>query len=222
MNICIAYILVYIYIYIIVYIYNSIYIDEEGYVRKESHEGKQLFIDRMQEQLESNKNKCSLINTAFQGSGYDTYFTDYEILMWSDFLHDGSSDIQGSYLQHIILPGLANSMSIFRFFLTSQKASYAYHILNNLDFNDHDTELQKRYNISLLNPLSFRINKLTGGSVTVMEVETLKIKRFMKDMYGYRVNQLVIDFVKDREGKYWIRGVQAFTLEEVINAIIII
>ena len=208
MNIYIAYIQVSTY-----YSWYILYIDKEGYLERNWVEGKKFFLERCKQR--EHKLEEGYIYMCFQGSGYDAYFTDFDLFTF-DSLHENEADVSESYHQEIISPANTTSMSIYRFFLTAQKASYAYYIINKTNLQNTERIISSRYNISLLSPFSFKIHKLTGASVQLMEIETLKIKRLLGEAFGYRIKQLVVDFIKDHNGKYWIRAVHSFTLANVI------
>ena len=195
---------IYIYIYVI---------DSEGYLAREPYLGKQLFLERADRRAYNRE--TSNIYLGFQGKGYDSYFTDYDVFHYHALTQGGEGDIAGSYHQQIIIPSNRNNMSMYRFFLTKGKASYAWYIQNEVYINDLEYHVNQRYNISLLDPLAFKIRKMTGGCLLRMEDEALKIRKLMGDAFGFRLTHLVVDFIKDTQGKYWFRSLHSFTVDNV-------
>jgi hypothetical protein len=61
------------------------------------------------------------------------------------------------------------------------------------------------------------IYPLHGHALTKVEIEGRKLLDFIHMTYFIRINEIVIDFVKDREGKYWILNVKGFRLDESIT-----
>ena len=194
------------------YLY-CLYTDENGFLAREPFNGKQMFLDRCEEREQSGES--SLIYLAFEGEGYNSYFTNYDIYPYNTLNTGGGGDISGSYNQKLIKPNTSKTMQFFRFFLTTHKASFAYQVTNKVQLEDNNYILADRYYNNIMTPLSFHIMKFVGSSITPMEDETFKIKNYMRDAYGYRLNQLVVDYYKDNTGKYWVKSIHSFTLEQV-------
>lgn len=53
-----------------------------------------------------------------------------------------------------------------------------------------------------------------GKSIELMQIEAKKICTFLSCTYGFRVQELVADFVKDSNDIFWLINVKSFLLEE--------
>ena len=54
----------------------------------------------------------------------------------------------------------------------------------------------------------------SGKSIERMQMAAKRICSFMARAYGFRVQELVVDFVRDLHDVYWLVNVKAFRLED--------
>jgi hypothetical protein len=65
-------------------------------------------------------------------------------------------------------------------------------------------------------PDSLAVYALSGPALAKVEAQGRRLLEFVHKSYFVRINEIVIDFVKDREGVYWIVNVRGFKLDESI------
>ena len=54
----------------------------------------------------------------------------------------------------------------------------------------------------------------SGKSIERMQIEAKKICNLLSRAYGFRIEELVADFVRDRHDTFWLINVKSFVLEE--------
>ena len=54
----------------------------------------------------------------------------------------------------------------------------------------------------------------SGKSIERMQIEAKKICNLLSRAYGFRIEELVADFVRDKHDTFWLINVKSFVLEE--------
>ncbi len=87
-------------------------------------------------------------------------------------------------------------------------------LANKVKYEDARQDMAHRYQLHEDDPESFDVYMLTGKAIERMQVEAKKICNLLSRAYGFRLLELVADFVKDRHDTYWLVNVKSFVLEE--------
>ncbi len=81
---------------------------------------------------------------------------------------------------------------------------------NDTRFDDDASDIEARF---LLKEGHCRNYTLAGKSIEGMQAEAKKVCDMMCTAFGLRVTELVADFVRDRDDRYWLTNVRSFLLE---------
>jgi len=109
-------------------------------------------------------------------------------------------------------------MQMYRlFYYSSRKAPVATIFVKKIKFNDPNYVPKDKFLITSNQIESHKelIDVFTqaGKSIKRMEEELKKLRAFMFQAFGFRVEELAADFVKDKNDRYCLINVKYFTLE---------
>ena len=105
-------------------------------------------------------------------------------------------------------------MQMYRlFYYASQKAPIAIVFLKQIKFDDPRYGPEEKFLISDKQMELVDNFSQSGKSITRMKSEAKKLCNFLSRAYGFRVEEIVVDFVRDKADIYWIVNVKSFLLE---------
>eukprot|EP00826_Nyctotherus_ovalis_P018212 TRINITY_DN15430_c0_g2_i1.p1 TRINITY_DN15430_c0_g2~~TRINITY_DN15430_c0_g2_i1.p1 ORF type:complete len:111 (+),score=39.38 TRINITY_DN15430_c0_g2_i1:127-459(+) len=99
-------------------------------------------------------------------------------------------------------------MQMYRvFYYSSRKAPVAITLVKKIRFSDPGYSAEEKF-VILDNQLEL-VETFTqsGKSIERMEQEAKGLCSFLSRAYGFRVEELVADFVRDKSGLYWLTNV---------------
>ena len=94
-----------------------------------------------------------------------------------------------------------------------QKACYGITMSNRIDANDPKASLNSKFKLSYTTN-SFEYYLSSGSSVSAYKAYATNIHHYLLKYYGYRIEYLVCDFLKDPLGQIWFLSLRSFKLEE--------
>jgi hypothetical protein len=62
----------------------------------------------------------------------------------------------------------------------------------------------------------FEVYKQTGNAIKSLEFEAQKIIEFLHLNYPVKIDQIVLDFIKDSSNTWWFLGCKGFKLDEKV------
>eukprot|EP00826_Nyctotherus_ovalis_P015041 TRINITY_DN14240_c0_g1_i1.p1 TRINITY_DN14240_c0_g1~~TRINITY_DN14240_c0_g1_i1.p1 ORF type:complete len:170 (+),score=36.79 TRINITY_DN14240_c0_g1_i1:628-1137(+) len=105
-------------------------------------------------------------------------------------------------------------MQIYRFFYySSLKAPVAVGFIKRIKFSDSRHGPDEKFLISDMQLELVDSFIQSGKAITRMQDEAKKLCNFLSAAYGFRIEELVVDFVRDKFDTYWLMNVKSFTLE---------
>jgi len=105
-------------------------------------------------------------------------------------------------------------MQIYRFFYySSLKAPVVVGFIKRINFNDQYYSPDEKFIISDTSMKLVDSFVQSGKSISRMQGEAKKICNFLSAAYGFRVEELVVDFIRDKFDTYWLMNVKSFALE---------
>jgi hypothetical protein len=93
-------------------------------------------------------------------------------------------------------------------------ASYAYQIVAIQSLKYPESELTKRCAVDFGSPGSLEVVKQTGAALRPLEEVAEHIATYLSRGYHLRIDKIVLDFLKDEQGKLFLCGCKGFLLEE--------
>ncbi len=106
-------------------------------------------------------------------------------------------------------------MQMYRlFYYASRKAPIAITLSRRFKFAEQPYPVEERFLITEGQMESVETFAQAGKSIERMEQEAKKICNFLSRAYGFRVLELVADFVRDKHDVFWLTNVRSFVLEE--------
>ena len=87
-------------------------------------------------------------------------------------------------------------------------------LVNKVKYADVRLVLGHRYQVHEEIPGSVETYTLAGKAIERILAEARQVCNLLALAYGYRLIELVADYVKDKEGRYWLNNVRSFVLEE--------
>ncbi len=106
-------------------------------------------------------------------------------------------------------------MQMYRlFYYASRKAPIAITFVKKIKFEEQGYVPEEKFLISE-NQLEL-VDTFTqsGKSIERMQQEAKKLCAFLSRAYGFRVEEFVADFIRDKSDQYWLTNVKNFVLEE--------
>ena len=105
-------------------------------------------------------------------------------------------------------------MQMYRvFYCTVRKAPVAITYVKKIKFNDRHYGPQEKFLISDSESELVETFAQSGKSIIRMQEEAKRICMFLSRAYGFRIEELIADFVRDKSDAYWLTNVKSFTLE---------
>jgi len=105
-------------------------------------------------------------------------------------------------------------MQMYRmFYYASRKAPIAVTFVKKIKFSDTRYTPEERFLISDKQLEFVELFSQSGKSIEQMKLSAKDLCNFLSRAYGFRVEELVADFVRDKHGIYWMINVRSFTLE---------
>lgn len=106
-------------------------------------------------------------------------------------------------------------MQMYRvFYYTSLKAPIAITFVKKIKFSNQIHNPDEKFLIADSQLELVDTFTQSGKSISRMENEMKKICNFLSAAYGFRVKEIVADFVKDKYDIYWLMNVKHFILEK--------
>lgn len=93
-------------------------------------------------------------------------------------------------------------------------ASYAYQIVATQSLKYPESELTKRCTVDFGSPGSLEVVKQTGAALRPLEDAAEHIAAYLSRGYHLRIDKIVLDFLKDEQGRLYFCGCKGFLLEE--------
>ena len=105
-------------------------------------------------------------------------------------------------------------MQMYRvFYYASRKAPIAVTFVKKIKFNEMGYSVFDKFLISDNQMELVELFTQSGKSIEKMEQEAKDICSFLSRAYGFRVEELVADFVRGKSGAYWMTNVRFFILD---------
>ena len=105
-------------------------------------------------------------------------------------------------------------MQIYRVhYYVVRKAPIAITYVKKIKFSDQHYGPQDKFLISDTESELVESFSQSGKSISRMQEEAKKICSFLSRAYGFRVENFIADFVRDKSDVYWLTNVKSFTLE---------
>ena len=105
-------------------------------------------------------------------------------------------------------------MQMYRvLYYSCRKAPIAITFVKKIKFNSTNNHPSEKFLISLYQTELVEIFTQSGKSIDRMEQDAKKLCVFLSRAYGFRVEELVLDFIRDKYDRYWVMNVVSFVLE---------
>lgn len=102
-------------------------------------------------------------------------------------------------------------MQLYRlFYYSSRKAPVATALAKRTKFGDTRCSVEERFVVADEELDAF---VQAGKSIERMCEQAKKLCNLLARVYGFRVNELVVDFVRDKRDVYWLTNIRYFSLE---------
>ena len=103
----------------------------------------------------------------------------------------------------------------------SNRANFAYFV-NSIALNpyEEDCDLQKCV-VNTDKPSKLEVFTMSGGSILPFEKEASKVVKYLNKGYNVRIQEIILDFLKDEEGTIWFCGCKGLRIDTstLVNAL---
>ncbi|CAG9334004.1 unnamed protein product [Blepharisma stoltei] len=123
----------------------------------------------------------------------------------------------GTMIQRYIRPN-GERPSVIRLFYISEtkdnKASFAYCIVSSMRAIEQYSQAK---NIVCSNIIGgFDMYQMHGLAISELLSSAKKIVKFLQFAYSVRIEEIVFDFIRDKDGKFWFLGCKGFNLDLIV------
>lgn len=144
---------------------------------------------------------------------------DKIVMDWGQFKAKMASNELSAYwlLQRFIhTPGHRPSVTRLFYFshLKNNRANYAYFINNiQTDLPNSIRSIQKCV-VNTQDPKNIEVFTKSGNSIKYFEYEAKKIVKYLNRGYNLRLEEIILDFLTDCDGKIWLIGCKGFKIDD--------
>ncbi|CAG9333661.1 unnamed protein product [Blepharisma stoltei] len=136
------------------------------------------------------------------------------VLDWNQFQVKmiGNETIPSSLLQRFIKsPGGRPAVTRLYYFanVKSNKANYAYFVKR----LDVEGNIQKCV-VNMSKPETLEAFKMAGSALKPFEAEAEKIVAYLNKGYNIRIQEIILDYLRDKQGTIWLCGCKGFKIDE--------
>jgi len=106
-------------------------------------------------------------------------------------------------------------MQLYRlFYYSSRRAPIVTTLVKKVKFNEIHYSSEEKFLIGSRQLELVNTFIQSGKSIERMQKEAKKLCNLLSLIYGFRINELVLDFIRDENDIYWLINIPYFTLEQ--------